>query len=549
MLWCGITCCGVVSRAVVWYHVLHSSTMASGYRYGGPAGYSTAYPVAAAATAAYYDRFGGYSMGAMDYGSTYTDYAAPKKRKVMKATICVDHLRGICTRGPRCDQLHADHIPDIEDREELAKGKFCHDFQNRGTCSRSTCRFLHVTRSEEDEFLLTGNISPAIFKRSRERAQTVDASSYGSFGSEKTGNTRPDYYQSFNPTSQYQQYGGQYSGYYGYQQSQMTSWGGDADGGRTRKRRSTDGGKDNYSFSQPVTVSNYCIDHLKSNCSKGKDCRLEHADVIQEKSHREAIVKSIFCHDFLNKRCPRNYCKYIHANYDEQKFFLEQGYFSDSLSARNKSKLFFCDICIDYLRGQCTRGSSCQHRHVDRVENRDERICLSRSIFCHDFQEGVCNRTICKLYHTGKGDEELFIETGCLPEHLSNKITAEPTLEELAETSCRDFLKGVCYRGVSCKYYHPSKEESRRIMSYHRAKRMGGVNASQTNSSASAEPIDHEENCKYKKANEELQQRIARLESLLAEACHCLTVAVGNDDPTAQNLVQAISNMNGDAKA
>ena len=525
--------------------------MASGYRYG-PTGYSaysssdysTVYPVPSGAST-YYDRYGGYSMSTVEYGGSYRDHETmPKKRKVMKASICIDHLRDTCTKGPRCEQLHADHIPDLDDREDLAKSKFCHDFQNRGNCARITCKFLHVTRSEEDEFLLTGNISQTIFKRSRERTQTVNTVNYGSFASEKSSSSRSDYYQSFDSTSPYSS--SNYD-YYGYQ---PPSWGGGQESGRSRKRRSTDFSRDSFSFSQPVTVSNYCIDNLKGTCAKGKDCRLEHVDVIQDKNHREAIVRSIFCHDFLNKRCPRTYCKYIHASCDEQKFFVEHGFFSDPLSARNKSKLFFCDICIDYLRGQCTRGLSCQHRHVDRVENRDERICLSRSIFCHDFQEGICSRSICKLYHTGKGDEELFIETGCLPEHLSNRNTAEPTVEELAETSCRDFLKGVCNRGVSCKYYHPSKDEARRIMAYHRNKRMSGASTSQqqqASNSTTLAPNDHEENCKYKKANEELKQRINQLESLLSEACQCISVAVGDDNPAIQNLLKDIARMNGDA--
>ena len=507
------------------------------------------------------DYYGGYGT----YGYSYTsfgDESASKKRKIMGTSICVDYLRGICKRGARCEQAHADHIPDLDDREALAKSKFCHDFQNRGMCARGTCRFLHVTRREEDEFLLTGNIAQSIFQRNCERGGPghADTGGYSSFGDDRslqgpprslrsphqpTYPARDDYYTRFD---QYE-----YSAYhpptYENEYHQTTRWKEEP----THFRRSSKSEKESYSFSQPVTVSNYCIDQLKGTCAKGKECRLMHVNVVEAKEDREAIVKSIFCHDFLNKRCPRTYCKYLHANYDEQKGFIERGFFPESLCARNKGKLFYCDICIDYLRSQCMRGPSCQHRHVDRVENRDERICLSRSIFCHDFQDGVCSRSVCKLYHTGKGDEEFFIETGCLPEHLrrAGGPNFDPSIEEISETVCRDFLKGVCNRGVSCKYYHPSQDEARKIISYQKSKRMSNKGAASRPSHSIVEdkhpPVDHTEYAKLKKNNEELQQRVEQLENLLRDACHCLTVAVGDQNPAIKTLMQSITLINQDA--
>lgn len=501
--------------------------------------------------------YGGYGSD-----SQMGDHLASKKRKLTNMTLCVDHIRGHCTKGPRCSQIHADHIPSLDEREFLAKSKFCHDFQNRGICSRDTCRFLHVTRREEDEFLLTGTIPQAVFNRARERPDS-DNPSYSSFSDERPGGRgmrssgRPGYPSRPPPRDDY------YSRYeydygYSYESDYHYSRWEEELSHPHRRRKPLDGagvassGKDGYSYSQPVTYGNYCIDYMKNTCKKGKECQLVHVSVIETQDDRDAIIKNIFCHDFLNSRCPRAYCKYLHATYDEQKMFREHGFFPDLLCDRNKGKLFFCDICIDHLKTQCGRGSGCQRRHVDCVENKDERICLSRSIFCHDYQESSCTRSVCKLIHTNKGDEELFLETGLLPKHLCSGMGGgaafDPSIEAIAETVCRDFMKGVCNRGMSCKFYHPRPDEARRLVAYQRAKKMGfkaGLsNVGETKQAAEAKPvIDQEEHSKLKQANEELKQRVQQLERLLADACHCITLAVGDQNPAIQTLKQTIAGM------
>lgn len=515
----------------------------------------------------YYDRFGAYGYEPhKTVAIDSNDDPATKKRKLMNMTVCVDHLRGYCERGARCSKIHADHVPSLDEREIMAKTKFCHDFQNRGICSRETCRFLHVTRREEDEFLLTGTIPQSVFDRARERADSQDPN-YSSFSGERPPHRGPrpgsfggggrSSYPPLRPPPQNDYYSQQYeydSNYHYPQPPPLQPWG-EGLSHPHRGRKSSEGGAGGHSYSQPVTYGNYCIDYLKGTCMKGTSCRLMHVQVVEDMDDREAIVKNVFCHDFQNKRCPRVYCKYIHANFDEQKIFVEQGYFPGSLCERNKSKVFFCDICIDNLRSQCTRGSGCQHRHVNCVEDKQERICLSRSIFCHDYQESGCPRTTCKLIHTNKGDESYFLQTGCLPEHLRNRLSDgdfDPSIETIAETVCRDFMKGVCNR-ASCKFYHPSYDEKVRLNAYQKAKRAsssggggppnisgggGGAASADTKST-----IDEVEYNKLKQTNEELKQRVQQLERLLADACHCITLAVGDQNPAIQTLMQTIASL------
>lgn len=472
---------------------------------------------------------------------------ASKRRKLENMTICVDYIRGYCPRGAMCVKAHVSHVDSIDEREILAKTKFCHDFQNRGSCDRPSCKFLHVTRREEDEFLLTGEVPEAVFERARSKCDPsrMNAARLGRGGGR--GGLRP-------------RGSGMGRGYhsemiYDYGNEGGRGW--DDPPPRNPYRGSRfNSDKETHPFSQPVTFGNYCIDYLKGSCTKGSQCLLDHCETIEDLDHREAIVKNVFCHDFQNKRCPRQHCKYLHATFDEQRVFIERGYLSGSVCERNRNKIFFSGICIDSLRSQCVRGSNCQYQHVSAVGSREERIYLTRSIFCHDFQETSCPRTTCKLLHTGKGDETFFIENGYLPDHLrkasTNFQTYDPSLEAIADTVCRDFVKGMCTRGVSCKFYHPRQEELERLLAYQKSKQQhqaSGGSPMPTNNSQQQLKTDNQslnsggEIDKMKQENEALKQRVQQLERLLADACHCITLAVGDQNPAIKTLMETIAGM------
>ena len=132
----------------------------------------------------YYDRnYAGYGhepqySGAIDY----REDSMAKKQKISNLTICVDYLRGHCSKGAHCPKAHVDFVESIDEREIMSKVKFCHDFQNRGVCTRPSCRFLHVTRREEDEFLLTGYIPQSVFERGKEWNEGGRSDPYSDYG-------------------------------------------------------------------------------------------------------------------------------------------------------------------------------------------------------------------------------------------------------------------------------------------------------------------------------------------------------------------------------
>ena len=516
----------------------------------------------------YYDRESGYGFegtrtGAIDSGE---DLFA-KKRKIMNVSICVDFIRGFCSKGTRCPKPHVDYVESIDEREILSKVKFCHDFQNRGMCRRSQdCKFLHVTRREEDEFLLTGTVPQSVFKRMRE--WNAENNLYNSFeddsfgggvgGGDFAGRKRP------HPDSMY---GGGSGGGFGGRRGGggggfgsrggggFGSRGGGGFGGRgggfgtrgggrggTRGR----GGAGGHASSQPVTYENYCIDYLKGTCVKGSLCYLKHVETIDNPDDRQGIVKQVFCHDFQNDRCKRPFCKFVHASRNEESFFLENGYFPPSMNARNREKLFFSDTCLDFLRNQCIRGASCQYKHVQKIEDSSERVCLSRSIFCHDYQEGECMRPNCKMLHTSRQDEQYFLQNGTLPDYLRGGSgggtgTTNPSMAKLVANVCRDYVKNQCTRGNQCRFYHPPAHELEKILS---AQNAGNPNVSDSGGGGGAAGTAlqqrHEE---LTAENEALKTRNQQLERLLADACYCMTLAVGDQNPAISQLMKTIAEM------
>jgi hypothetical protein len=300
-----------------------------------------------------------------------------------------------------------------------------------------------------------------------------------------------------------------------------------------RQRSSSSGGGPSYS--QPVTFGNYCIDFLKGTCSKSGTCSLKHVETVDDPDERSGLVKQVFCHDFQNNSCSRPFCKYIHGTESEEKTFLEQGFFPPSLNARNREKLFYSDLCIDFLRSQCIRGTSCNFKHASKVESFNERIALSRSIFCRDFQEQGCTRYNCKLIHTKRQDEQYFLRTGTLPDHLC--LTPAPghvDVSHLAGNVCREFVKNKCNRGGMCKFYHPTPTELQSLLSS-----SGGV---QSRPTGGGEPSE-DEFVVLLRENNNLKERISQLERLLADACHCITLAVGDQNPAVAALMKTIAEM------
>lgn len=525
----------------------------------------------------YYDReYGSRFEGTNASAVNSFDDNATKKRKVQNLSLCVDYVRGFCQQGSRCPKPHVDYVESIDEREVIAKVKFCHNFQNRGVCLRPQgCNFLHVTRREEDEFLLTGSIPKTVFERTNDECgprgdgdgdddrYRGDSSrggfSYGRGGSRGRGGR------------------GGVRGGFGRMDRGRGSYGRvEVGGGRGRGGGNRGGGGGNrggggHSNSKPLTYSSYCVDFLKGTCSKGQECVLKHVECIDDEEDRAGVVKNVFCHDFLNDRCRRPDCKYVHATRNEEAFFLANGFFSPTINARNREKLFFSNVCLDFLRSQCIRGQKCTFKHVSQVDDVNERKVLSRSIFCHDFQDSDCLRPSCKLLHTSIKDEVYFLHNGCLPPHLSahssGSTASNPNLDQFAKDVCRDFIKNRCIYGDGCRFYHPSPSEIEALVANSNAstRQQWDSDARPENDGASSSLANQAKSMSLNEAipsaatidpcgpsgddvasvpsKEPLQVRVNQLERLLADACYCMTLAVGDQNPAISTLMKTISNL------
>lgn len=530
----------------------------------------------------YYDRESSYSYegGSTRSASNFSD--ADPKRKIHDVTICIDYIRGYCAKAGRCPFPHTDYVESIDEREVLSKVKFCHDYQNKGVCQRAGCRFLHVTRREEDEFLLTGSIPESVFERMKKwmnegntgGGNGGDDSLYYGFGEDEGGGRGG--FRGGGRGGGFRGRGGRGGGGFrgrgsggggfggrggnfsggGYgQKRSYDSMGGGYDSNPTKMFRGRGGfgrgggGPGKHSTSQPVTYGNICVDYLKGTCAKD-GCQLSHLETIDDPSDRMGLIKQVFCHDFQNGTCTREFCKFIHASRQEEGFFRENGYFPPSMNARNRDKLFYSDICLDFLRSQCIRGASCTFRHVEKVEVYSERLCLSRSIFCHDYQEGNCTRYPCKMVHTSRDNERYFIETGYFPDGLrANQVRASnaptnpnPNVGRIAENVCREFVKRQCMRGSACKFYHPTPQELE-VLLVQQSKPHPGSKPPLPSAGGGGKPPGSAPSGSATTENTALKSRVNQLERLLADACYCMTLAVGDQNPAISSLMKTISDM------
>jgi len=68
---------------------------------------------------------------------------------------CYDYARGVCTRGESCRFDHVGDVPQAKERLPV-----CKDYQGVRGCPRTSCKYMHLTVGEEDEYLKSGELPP-----------------------------------------------------------------------------------------------------------------------------------------------------------------------------------------------------------------------------------------------------------------------------------------------------------------------------------------------------------------------------------------------------
>lgn len=242
-----------------------------------------------------------------------------------------------------------------------------------------------------------------------------------------------------------------------------------------------------------------CRDFQKGNCTRGSKCKFVHP-------------KIDVCRDFQTKGCNRPNCKFEHVGGKQEVFYESKGNLpsrsdlvlhnlnllnNNNIDLKNiygkrmrpdsitmvpagltptTKKAFIVetdkpnDLCRDFEKGNCSRGSRCKYFHP-------------KMRVCRDFQNQKCERETCRFLHLTKEEETSYDNSGKIPDHVDadvakkNRIIDSPVTSspmtptmltsiggglaaltnqnEISATQiCHDFEKGNCNRAARCKYYH-----------------------------------------------------------------------------------------------
>lgn len=125
------------------------------------------------------------------------------------------------------------------------------------------------------------------------------------------------------------------------------------------------------------------------------------------------------------------------------------------------------NVCRDFMRNVCTRGKKCKYSHPETKEANPAATLLQDSIvFCHDYQNrnDCSRRQQCRFIHCRKEEEEEFKRSGFLPPHVRDQAITKGVAPDLpalygARPICKDYLKGDCRRGRSCRFRHLSPRQ------------------------------------------------------------------------------------------
>lgn len=111
-----------------------------------------------------------------DSGRQRSPVHAPGRNDNTDRVVCRDFVRNMCKRGDECRFYHP---PNPENKRQRSSWlTFCHDFQN-GHCSRSDCRFFHITKQDEDNYRASGEISPHVVDQAVRKALFLDVALTG----------------------------------------------------------------------------------------------------------------------------------------------------------------------------------------------------------------------------------------------------------------------------------------------------------------------------------------------------------------------------------
>lgn len=121
-------------------------------------------------------------------------------------------------------------------------------------------------------------------------------------------------------------------------------------------------------------VGDVCRDFLRNVCRRGNSCRFRHPDP-SEAEELGKKIEYIFCHDYQNRECRRQNCRFLHCTKQEEEVYRSTGklpqHVLDKMAANKASEMAQANvpICKDHLKGECRRGPGrCKFRHISQSD-------------------------------------------------------------------------------------------------------------------------------------------------------------------------------------
>ena len=187
---------------------------------------------------------------------------------------------------------------------------------------------------------------------------------------------------------------------------------------------------------EPAEEKELCRDFKKGDCRRGQRCIYNHP-------------KLDVCRDYQFRECTRHDCRFVHVTKAEEEKFdgsgilpphVHNGPFNNALPLPTNGGYNSIlgkraynaisgvhpipayenpgEVCRDFEKGDCRRGSRCKFYHP-------------KLVICRDFQKEKCERDNCRFLHMTQDEEKTYEGNGIVPDHIDkdklkkNRVNAQ----------------------------------------------------------------------------------------------------------------------------
>ena len=187
---------------------------------------------------------------------------------------------------------------------------------------------------------------------------------------------------------------------------------------------------DNCDFSNPIITStnnsssanngDVCRDYLRNTCRRGANCKFNHPELNEKKGDIPLLT---FCHDFQNRECKRNNCKFVHCSKQDEETYKMTGKLPPT---------------VNYS----LNGLNVPNSNNNNQNNNCNTINVNNN--------GNTNNNNNNKFNNSKKFNN------------NNNYSQPNNYKDQDAPICKDFVKGDCFRGQRCKFKHVNNDQQER---------------------------------------------------------------------------------------